>query len=97
MILQVNNEWRIVSDASQWTVQRLHTPQSAKANKAVGEPFWKSEAYCTTASYAAWWLAERRIRDLPGTYPAADALEMLGDALGAIVDDMDFLESTGSG
>lgn len=89
MILQVNGEWRIMSDTNQWIVQRLHTAQKGKH---AGESHWVNEAYTISPDSAAFWLAERRIRDLPGTYPAADALEVLGEALGAIVDDMDFSE-----
>ena len=85
MILQVNAEWRIKSDSQQWIVQRFHTPVSAKGGHSVGEPFWVSEAYTTRPDSAAFWLAEKRIRDLPGTYPAADALEVLGEALQQIV------------
>ena len=88
MILQVNNEWRIVSETNQWIVQRLHVPKTAKGGNLPAEPFWKSEAYTTNPASAAFWIAERRIRDLPGTYPAADALEVLGAALGEIVADM---------
>ena len=88
MILQVNSEWRIVSDTNQWIVQRLHTPEKAKEGNKVADPFWKSEAYTTAPDSAALWLAERRVRDLPGTYPAADALEVLGAALQEIVENM---------
>lgn len=88
MILQVNNEWRIVSETNQWIVQRLHTPKEARDGKKVADPYWKSEIYTTRPDSAALWLAEMRVRDLPGTYPAADALEVLGDALGEIVADM---------
>lgn len=88
MILQVNDEWRIVSDTNQWIVQRLHVPKEAKAGKKVADPYWKSETYTTDPASAALWLAGRRVRDLPGTYPAADALEVLGEALQEIVDDM---------
>ena len=85
MILQINNEWRIVSDAAQWTVQRLHTAQKGKR---AGESAWVNEAYCTDPAHAAIWCAQRRIRDLPGTYPAADGLEAIGEALQEIVGDV---------
>lgn len=84
MILQINSEWRIESDTNQWVVQRLHTAE--KGNRA-GESSWVNEAYCTDPASAALWCAQRRIRDLPGTYPAADALEAMGEALQAIVED----------
>lgn len=89
MILQVNNEWRIVSQTSQWVVQRLHT---AEKGKSIGKSEWVNEAYTTRPDQAALWLADRRIRDLPGTYPAAGALEVLGDALGEIVADVKRME-----
>ena len=84
MILQVNNEWRIVSEPNQWVAQRWVVP---KKEGAVTEPHWRSEAYFLNPAEAALWLAGRRVRDLPGTYPAADALEVLGEAMGEIVAD----------
>ena len=89
MILQVNNEWRIVSETNQWKVQRLHTIE--KEGPTKGDTDWVTEAYTTRPDSAALWLAERRVRDLPGTYPAADALEALGAALQEIVEDMNRL------
>ena len=82
MILQVNDKWRIVSDTNQWTVQEYVVPQKADAKT---EPFWRSRNYFTGPDRAALWLAGQRVRDLPGTYPAADALEVLGKALDEIV------------
>jgi hypothetical protein len=45
------------------------------------------QAYFTNPDSAALWLAERCVRDLPGTYPAGNALEALGHALQEIVMD----------
>ena len=92
MILQVNNEWRIASETDQWIVQRLHTPLKAKEGNEIADPYWVNEAYTTRPDSAAFWLAERRVRDLPGTYPAADALEALGEALQEIVVDVKQME-----
>lgn len=79
MILQINEDWRIASDAYQWSVQ--------KRTQVKGETVWKSLAYFIDPAKAAVWCAQRRIREVEGTYPAADALELLGDALGEIVAD----------
>ena len=85
MILRVNNEWRIVSEPQQWVAQRLIVVQKGKTK---GQETWTAQAYFTSADSAALWLAHRRVRDLPGTYPAADALEVLGAALGDMVDEI---------
>ena len=90
MILQVNNEWRIVSESQQWIVQRYLIREKGDH---IGTGDWKSLAYFTRPDTAAFWLVHKRVRDLPGTYPAADALEVLGKALDAIGRDIERLSS----
>lgn len=84
MILQVNDRWRIMSDQNQWLVQWLYVVEDGKTK---GKESWQTKAYFRSADKAAFWLAQRRVRDLPGTYPAADAIEALGAAMGEIVAD----------
>ena len=85
MNLQVNDKWRIVSDSEQWIAQKFNVREKGKY---IGLEEWVSVAYFTRPDAAALWLAHRRVRDLPGTYPAADALEVLGGALQGIAEDI---------
>ena len=90
MILQVNEDWRIASDPLQWIVQRRYMRK--------GKADWKSVAFHGSINAAAWWLAQRRVREIPGTYPAADGLDALHDALRRIRWDIrSALESANAG
>ena len=82
MIIEITDEYRIVSDPLQWIVQQL-PPVTENQKKP---PQWKGVAHFGTLNSAIVWLAERRIRTLPGTYKA-EALTPLCAALDAIVKD----------
>ena len=85
MILQVNADWRIQSDSQQWIVQKRYVRQKGKN---IGDVEWENQAYHTRPDKAALWLAHRGVRDMPGTYPAADALEAMSGPLGRLVDEI---------
>ena len=80
MILQVNDEYRIVADDHQWIVQQM----PKKTEKRTKEAAWRSIAYIGSLDAAVLWLAERRIRMIEGTWPAIDALPTLCAALDEI-------------
>lgn len=85
MILQINDEWRIISDPNQWIAQRYIVRQKGDH---VGKGDWKSEAYFTRPDTAALWIVSKRVREIEGTFPAADGLEAMGTALHAIERDI---------
>ena len=79
MILQVNDRYRLVSDELQWAVQRLPiTPEGSEPPKKDN---WKNIAYYTELDSAVLFLAQHRIKALPGHYDACDALTPLCNTL----------------
>jgi hypothetical protein len=78
MILPVNDEWRIRSDAFCWTVERLHVPATGKR---AGKHVWQAKYYYPSLEMAVQGVCEARLRDidaegLEGCLEAIKALQM---------------------
>ena len=85
MIITINDDWRLRSDALQWVIERRKKRMTADdSRKHSGQ--WASVAFFGDLAQSLRWLAERRIRASEGEYPAA-ALEPLCDTLQAIRED----------
>ena len=80
MIITINDDWRLASDPLQWTLQ--------KSYESKGEERQRPIAFFGDIDRAIVELSRRRILVLAGTYPAADALGPLSDALRSIRDDI---------
>ncbi len=79
MIITINPDWRLASDPLQWMLQ--------KSYQSKGEERWRSIAFFGDIDRAIVELSRRRILVFPGSYPAADALGPLSDALRSVRDD----------
>ena len=81
MIVQINPDWRLVSDPLQWKTQRRRFVK--------GAPKWDNISYHRTLDNAVLCLARRRIRLLGGEYgpealiPLCQALDSLRTEIGA--------------
>ena len=75
MIININVDWRIVSDPLQWIVQHRRMVK--------GQNKWDNKAYFGDLGNAVVWLARRQIMPLPGEY-GPDALPALCQALDRI-------------
>ena len=84
MIIQISDDWRIVSDAQQWVVQHLPGGEGGGKRK---EDTWKPLAYFRDLGGAVVYVGRRRILDLPGHYHR-EALEPLCRALDALEGDI---------
>lgn len=80
MILLINDKWRIATDEHQWIVQQ-------RIGKS-GKEQWKARSWHTTPLNAVWSVVSRGVREIPGSYPAADSIEVLGQHLTALGDDI---------
>ncbi len=79
MIIAINPDWRLASDALQWILQ--------KRKLVKGEEQWRSLAFFGDLDRAVCELSRRRILILPGTY-RPEVLKPLSDALRNIRDDI---------
>ena len=79
MIIQVNENWRIASDAYQWIAQRRRTVK--------GRPKWEGVSFHRTFDSVVLWLAQRQLRDLEGDY-RLDELSSFCQALDRLSDEI---------
>ncbi len=84
MIIQISDDWRIVSDPQQWVVQHLPGGEGGGERE---EEKWKPKGFFRDLGAAVVWLGRRRIFELPGDY-GSDALEPLCRALDRLEGDI---------
>jgi len=80
IIININPEWRLLYDGTQFHVQKGRV---RKDGKQKGEEVWVSQAYICELDNAIIWLASKQIYCIPGTYEI-EALEHLCNALDQI-------------
>lgn len=80
MIILINSEYRIDSDEHQWIIQQL--PRQMKDGRR--NPRWRNIGYFKELDTALAWLAQRRIRLMPGTWEGVEALPVLCEALDSL-------------
>ena len=79
MIVNINPDWRIISDPLQWTVQRRRTVK--------GRDKWDSLTFFRDLERAVLWLARRRVLLMDGEY-GPEALIPLSQALDSLASEI---------
>lgn len=81
IIIQINQDWRMVWDGLQFICQRRQVRGAKSKNK--GKVNWVSEAYICELDSACIWLAKKQIYAIPGVF-GIEGIDKLGAALDRI-------------
>lgn len=83
MIHDLTDEWRVTTDAHNWTLERLTKP-GTKRDGTPSDPKWTPHAYCASLSQCVRRCCEEIARDAETLPDALRALVVLSDRVEAI-------------